>query len=376
MYDPVNLRSQYREMEHGKAQLAGIRAAIEAADAHKDVPYQIYFRTQFCEESVFYGDDLDMVVMFPELLALVDQHPDAPATRYNSMFRNSYDHVLWVYKWLLEDCELFYQISMEDCMRFFEDYKQRCIAYGYNLRPYYEYLYSFYDSMEDLRGEEAFAMFSQLPRDENCNCKACERNLEIDYYLKRDDLMKAELLSREIENRILTCGAREKNKAWLRMKRNYLHYYLSKKDCEKIAEYCRLRERNRNGEREFECWEDFLEGYAYVDMGKALKIYKKCWKGWLEERCPADIYGNNQRICIFFRELGKARKRSSVKINFDSSFPLYRESGKYEIEELYQFYYHRAREVAEKFDARNGTDAYCRGLEGQMRNKLPQASIE
>ena len=67
MYDPVNLRSQYREMEHGKAQLAGIRAAIEAADAHKDVPYQIYFRTQFCEESVFYGDDLDMVVMFPEL---------------------------------------------------------------------------------------------------------------------------------------------------------------------------------------------------------------------------------------------------------------------------------------------------------------------
>jgi len=85
MYDPVNLRSQYREMEHGKAQLAGIRAAIEAADAHKDVPYQIYFRTQFCEESVFYGDDLDMVVMFPELLALADQHPDAPATRYKSL---------------------------------------------------------------------------------------------------------------------------------------------------------------------------------------------------------------------------------------------------------------------------------------------------
>ena len=366
MYDPAGLREKYRKMEHGKAQMAGIRAAIEEADAHKDVPYQIYFRTQFCEESQFYGDDLDMLVMFPELLALADRYPEAPTTQHNSGFQNSYAHVLWVYKWLLEDCAQFYQIPMEDCMRFFEDYRQRCMAFGYNLRPYYEYLYFFYDSMEDPRREEAFAMFAKLPHDRNCNCRACERNLEIEYYLKHDDLIKAGRLSREIENRTLICGTKERNKAWLRMKRQYMQYYLRKKDYEKIAEYCRLVERNRNGEREFECWSEFMEGYAYVDMGKALKIYKKCWKDWLGERCPADIYDINRRACVFFRELRKVNKREFIKINFDATFPLYQESGKYQMEELYEFHYNRAKEVAEKFDARNGTDTYCKRLERVM----------
>ncbi len=363
MYNPVRLQQQYREMEHGKARMAGIRAAIEAADEHKDISYQIYFRTQFCEESTFYGDDLDMVVMFPEILSLADRNPDAPTTQFNSGYRNSYDHVLWIYKWLLEDCESFYQISMEDCQRFFEDYKRRCIAFGYNLRPYYEYIYSFYDCMDDPRSDEAFAEFYRLPRDGNCNCKACERNLEIEYYLKRDNLEKAKELSKEIENYSLICSAKEKNRAWLRLKKHFLHYYLRHEDYGKFVEYSRLLERYMNGEREFECWDDFLKGYACVDIGKALKIYKKCWKDWMEERCPADIYENNKSACIFFRELKKVRKGNFIKISFDTDFPLYQENGKYRIEDLYQFHWKRAKEVAEKFDARNGTNSYCKGLE-------------
>ncbi len=362
MYNPVELRERYRELEHGRARMAGIRAAIEEADKHKDISYQIYFRAQFCEESVFYGDDLDMVVMFPEMLSLVDRYPDAPTTRHNSSYKNSYSNVLWIYKWLLEDCERFYQIPMEDCLKFFEDYKQRCIATGYNLRPYYEYVYSFYDSMGDSRGEKAFGRFRKLPHDSNCNCRACERNLEINYYLDHDEFETAVRLSQDIENHRLLCSTIEKNRAWLRMKKHFLHYYLRKKEYEKIAEYCRLIERNMNGEREFECWSDFLEGYAYVDIGKALKIYKKFWKEWLSERCPGEAYDNDISACVFFRELGKARKGEYVKIGFDDTFPLFREDGRYRIEELYKYHYNRAREVAEKFDARNGTDFYCRSL--------------
>ncbi len=363
MYDPAGLRKKYIEMERGRARMSGIRTAIEAADQYKDVPYQIYFRIQFCNESMFYGDDLDMVVMFPELLALADRHPDAPVTQYNRGFGSSMAHVMWVYKWLLDACTQFYQIPMEDCMKFFEDYKERCLGMGYSLRPYYGCLYYFYDCMGSPKSEEAFAMFERMPHDRNSNCRACERNQEIEYYLDHDNLQQAVRLSREIENFTLTCGSEEKYTSWLRMKKHFLQYYVRKKDEKKIVEYSRLIERHMNREREFACWDDFMEGYAYADIGKALKIYKNHWKDWLTERCPADIYECNRSACVFFRELKKDRKGEFIKIPFDGTFPLYVESGRYRIEELYQFHYDRARDIAEKFDARNGTDAYCKRLE-------------
>jgi len=376
MYDPVEMRKKYMELERGKPRMAGIRSAIAEADKHKDVPYQIYFRSQFCEESCFYGDGLDMVVMFPELLALVDKNPSAPTTRHNRNFKNSLDNVLWVYKWVLGHCESFYQVSIEDWLAFLEDFKKRSLAFGYNLRPYYEYLYELYNAMDDPRSEEAFAQFEKLPHDGNCNCRACERNTEINYYLEHDNLDMAVRLSREIENFSLICGASEKNRAWLRLKKNYLWYYLRHRDKEKIAEHCRLLERNMNGEAEFDCWSELLEGYAWVDLGKALKIYKEHWKEWLEERCPVSVYGQNKQACIFFRELGKARKGEYVKLPLDTAFSGYREDGKYRIRDMYQFHYGRAWDMAEKFDARNGTDAYCKTLEEALADTIPAEKAE
>ena len=46
----------------------------------------------------------------------------------------------------------------------------------------------------------------------------------------------------------------------------------------------------------------------------------------------------------------------------DAAFPLYEESGQYSIAALQRFYYERARETAERFDKRNGSDYYCRQL--------------
>jgi len=365
MYDPVRLREKYMAMEAGKSRMVGIHAAIEAADSHGDVPYQIYFRIKLCEESCFYGDELDMMVIFPELLALADQHPDAPTTRYNRGYKNSMDNVLWIYKWILSTCEEFYQIPLEDYLKFQEDYKNRCLAMGYSLRPYYEYVYSFYDCINDPRREEAFAMFQNTPWDENCNCKACERNTEIDFYLDQDDLERATAFAYDIENFTLTCGAKEKKRAWLRMKKHFLRYYLRKRDFKMVAEYCGLLERNKgvNKEREFDFWSVLMESYSYIDIGKALKIYKDCWKILMEERCPSDIYGHNKRAAIFFRELGKARKGEFVKLSLDAVFPGYREDGRYRIRDMYRFHYNRAKAVADKFDERNGTNAYCAGLE-------------
>lgn len=143
-YDPDWIMDELlEETEHGKPAMEVLRYAIKEADRHQDVPYRFAFRIQFCRESTFYGDGLELLVMFPELLSLADQYPEqAGNPRY--VFRYEGEHVMWVYKWILDNCQDFYQISMEDCKNFFEDYRKRCVSMGLSLRNYYCTLYGFY----------------------------------------------------------------------------------------------------------------------------------------------------------------------------------------------------------------------------------------
>lgn len=362
MYNPDELKERYENLEHGKSRIAGIRDAIREADKHNDLPFQVYFRMQLCHESNFYDDSMDMMIVFPEALALVDKHPDIPATHYNDdVYKDGIDQILWVYKWILGACIDYPQIPLEDCMNFFEDFKKRCLAYGYNLKPYYSNLAWLYKYIDVDKQEQYLKEFAKLPRDGNADCAACDRNAEIDAYLKKGDLKTAERLARDIENFTLTCG--DRISAWLRMKGYFMVYYMDQKDFETAERYCRLIERNLNGETEFEKWDDFLYCYTHTNMGKALKIYKEHWKDWIKERCPNDSFDHDCSCWVFFRELAKERKRKTIKLNLDSTFPLYREDDTYVIEELADFYYKRSLDTALKFDKRNGSDWFQRELE-------------
>lgn len=357
-YDPEELERGFDDMEHGKARTDAIRSAIEAADAHGDTPFRIFFRLKLCEESCFYGDSMDMMVVFPEVLAIIDRYPDTPSTCFDSGYADEMDHVLWVYKWVISNCKDFYQIPMEDCLKFFEDFKRRSQAYGYNLRPYYSYLYDFYEEIDPEKAREAFFAFESLPRDGNCDCKACEQNNRIEFWLKNGEPERARELAAGIENFTLRCG-HDRMSAWLRLKSHYMQYHLRREEFEEAGKYCRILERQTLQDTEFQCWDNFLYCYACRDMlGRALRIYKAHWKDWLEERDPSEVYDNSINIAHFFKKLQQERESDTIKLSLDTAFPLYRESGEYSISELYCYYYDRAEDMADKFDRRNGTSHY------------------
>lgn len=360
-YNPEELKRAYNQVEHGKAREDAIRSAIEAADAHEDTPFRIYFRLDLCEESDFYGDSLDMMVVFPEILAIADRYPDTPATCFNSFYKNAMAHILWVYKWILGSCTDFYQIPMADCLKFFEDFKRRSQAYGYNLRPYYSLLHDFYEEIDPEKAKEAFYAFERLPRDGNCDCRACEQNNIVEFWLKNGEPERAEELAANIENFTLRCG-HDRKAAWLRLKKHYLEYHLRRREFEEAEKYCRLLERHALQDTEYRCWSRFLCCYAHRDIGKALRIYKAHWKDWMEERNPSAIFHASIDIATFFKRLREERKTDTIKLSLDAAFPLYQESGQYRIDDLYRYYYDRARETAERFDRRNGTDHYCSEL--------------
>lgn len=363
-YNPDELKRIYDGVEHGKARMAAIRSAIEAADANEDTPFRIYFRLILCEESNFYGDSMDMMVIFPEALAIADRYPDTPCTHFNDrVFKNCMGHVLWVYKWILNHCSSFYQIPMEDCMNFFEDYKRRCQAYGYNLQTYYKYLYNFYDMMgKEPEACEAFHAFERMSRDGNSDCIACDRNGIVGFYLDRDETERAAELAEDIENFKLRCH-HDKMASWLRLKRIYMNYYLDHRQFEEAEKCCRMIERHMIEAVEYQEWDAFLYCYAHTNMGKALQIYKAHWKDWQEEWNPSDAFWTGLNVLRFFKKLGEDRKGKTVKLPLDATFPLYREDEQYVIEDLYQYYYDRSEKLAKLFDARNGTDRYRKKLE-------------
>ena len=356
-YDPERLKRAYDKMEHGKARAAAIREAIEAADAHDDTSFRVFFRLELCEESDFYGDCMDMMVIFPEALAIVDRYPDTPTTCFDNHYKDEMDHILWVYKWLLSNCSDFYQIPLEDCFKFFEDFERRSQAYGYNLRPYYDLISVFYKAIDPEKSKEAFYAFERLPRDGNCDCKACERNTQVKFRLKNGEYERAKELARDIENFTLRCG-HDRMASWLRLQTHYMEYHLDRKEFKEAEKCCRILERQTLQDTEYQCWDSFLYCYAYLDMGKALRIYKAHWKDWQDQRDPSVIFDNSLNIARFFRKLMEERKTGTIKLSLDATFPLYRENGQYKISDLYQYYYNRASEMAERFDHRNGTEYF------------------
>ena len=71
---------QYVHMQASVARAGAIRSAINQADLNKDIPYMMFFREELCDESYWFVDELEVVTVYPEFLAIMD--------RYSSLWCN------------------------------------------------------------------------------------------------------------------------------------------------------------------------------------------------------------------------------------------------------------------------------------------------
>ena len=363
MYNPHSLKENYDKMAHGKAKSEAIRDAISEADKNNDLAFQLYFRGELCYESTFYGDSLDTVIIFPEMLSLVDRHPDIPSTKYNSAYTDGMDYILWIYKWILADCTDFYQIPFDDCIKFFEDFKKRSTAYGYNLKPYYKNLALFYEKIDIELANKYTEQSAMLPADGNCDCQACQRNFEIDMALKNNDLEKAKRLSRDIEDFSLKCSPKEPMSAWLRLNDHYMDYYINKKEFDTAKVYLKNIKKHKSERTEQNNDERQIYIYVHKNPAKAIRLFQNHWKNLITNRCPYDAFDNHLYMYGFFKELEKQSTSPTVMLELDNSFPLYNETGEYNLSQLKDFYHDKALDIAEKFDARNRSDYFKNRLE-------------
>lgn len=357
-YNPEKLVYNYRRLGHGKARVSAIRYAINQADINNDIPYMIFFREELCDESSWFADELDVVTVFPELLSLSDKYPDAGLTRFQQGGDIQAD-LLYMYNHLLDSCLSFYQIPFEDCVNFHNDYKKRWVAYGHSPRKAYDNFVEFYLETGHMESAKEFlCKFKAIPP-ASYDCVACSTVTEIKYYLLNNEKEKADKLSEKIEDGTLRCNGTLSD-SLLRLKQQHLKYYILHGIYDKAAEAADILEHSGSEVKVHNRWASFMCAYASLKPGRGLRIYKKHWKEWEDEKDQYERFYEFKDAACFFNYLKKDKK--TIKLDTSNIFPLYNETSIYSTEDLCNYYYKEAEDVAKKFDNRNGTDKFMNEL--------------
>ncbi len=357
-YNPEKLVYGYRKLGHGRARASAIRYAINQADINNDIPYMVFFREELCHESSWFLDELDVVTVFPELLSLLDNHPDAWHTPF-WQGRDIQTDILEMYGHLLDACLSFYQIAFEDCINFYNDYKKRLVAYGYSPREAYVDFAEFYIETGHMDSAKKYLRKARAIPFSKSDCIACATITEIKYYLLEDEKEKADKLAEKIRNGTLRCRG-VLSDSMLGLERTYLKYYILNGDYDKAAEAADILEHSSSEVKVYNRWASFMCAYASQKPGHGLRIYKKHWKDWEDENDQYERYYEFKDAACFFKYLKNSRE--TIKLDTGSTFPLYNNTSIYSTEELCQYYYGEAESIAKKFDKRNGTDKFTNEL--------------
>ena len=142
-YNPQKLKAAYGRLGHGKAKADAMRYAIQQADLNNDIPYMVFFRQEFCNEAMWYADEIDIYTVFPELLALIDRYPDTEPVLPNNDINDIMEDVLYIYGSMVVDSSDYYQIPFKECERLFDDYTKRMTSAGYSASLPYRYRAAF-----------------------------------------------------------------------------------------------------------------------------------------------------------------------------------------------------------------------------------------
>lgn len=370
-YNPKEIDFNIDKLQHGKPRTNAIRYAVEQADLNNDIPFMIYFRKRLCSESSWYGDSLDVITIYPELLSLIDRYPDTELVIPGD-YKNITEYVLDGYESLLSVADDFYQVSYDDCIKFHMDFEKRRLALGFGARESSRMMAEFYIQCGDMDSAGRYVgKFTKCPMETKADdCPGCGANTQICYYLYNNEKEKADKIAEKIEDFTLMCTGGDRIFSLMRMKGHYLNYYIRHGDYVHAAEEAHSMERMVTADsiKEYKPWASFMCAYVHSKPGRGLRIYKSHWKELQQENNPHDRYYCFKGAAAFFKGFKEEKDTDTVKLILDSSFPLYQEDNIYQIDSLYKYYYNEVVRIAEAFDKRNRTNRYMEELMATIDN--------
>ena len=182
-YNPEALRETCRAMQSGDPRMRAIRSAVAAAEQANDLPWAIRFHHDLIHESVFSGDRYQALVDFPQYLALVRKDPE--------LERENLWDTLWMFKWIVEAATEFYQIEKKQVIGWFSEYRRMLLENGYSPRSWFEKRAIFNCYCDRAKMRLDFESFQDARRDAMDDGEASELDSVVRFALETGDTKKA-----------------------------------------------------------------------------------------------------------------------------------------------------------------------------------------
>jgi hypothetical protein len=337
------------EMREGDEKIMMLEEAVRLADTTGDVRLQYLARESFIEAAYFGGVPEKALVAYAWCLAQFDRDPD----QFGEW------RILWRYKWMVNVICDFPQIPREKIYEMLDDMERRFLRAGSGLRAVYKYRYRterFFGNREE--AIRLYHLSEQTGRDDLSDCAACETDERVTFSLYTGNDAQA------LRQAAPLLGGRQKCRSV--PQRTYSKVLLPLLRLGRTDEAWQYHRRGYSmlaGDRamlDYLC-EHILFLSLYGDTKGAAQVLENHYH-WTEENTNLYERFMFYRAAWLFLEVASDAGEDKLRLLMPRSFPLYEAGGEYETARLKGWFEARARELAQKFDERNGTDYFTREL--------------
>lgn len=337
-------KNVYDQLKHGEERYKYLKKLIAEEDAAHNYSEAFELRYKYISESVMHDDLFKGIIMFPEFMAYYDAHSDV-CDRHSLM---------WAFKWILEDVVDFYQVSSEKIEEYFEEFRKRCEEYGISLRTYYMKKMNFYSYMDIEKTKQCQKHFRRLERDELSDCAACELNNDICMELRYGSEKKAMEMLADMLRRGVSCAEVPEVTFGECVK-----HFTQTGNIAEAEYYAEMMMPMIKGEESTFLKEisNVLLLKALISPNEAYDIFKHSINVFLESKNP-DMRFHFAHAAARFFDAAISDDHKKVVIKLPHSFPMYNAENEYELQKMRDYFADIAKDIADKFDERNGSDYY------------------
>ena len=320
-----------------------LEEAVKISDSHQDVDLGFWTREELIDCSTFSGFCEKALVAFSWCLAQFDKNPED----YDSF------NLLWRYKMMIQNLRFFSRISQQQIDNSINDLARRYREYGYNMKPIYKL--KAWNAMSMNNREiviENYEKWRTTPKDSSSDCRACEQNFEVEYYVYLKDWEQALVKAKPIFKKHLSCTEVPhvtvpillipflhkygKEKALIEQKKNYKMIAKNPDFLQEVASH--------------------LEFFVIIkDFAKAIELLEKHLIWSLETLIESRQFGFFRCSYLLMKSLVE-EKEETIKLRLPRTFALYNTKGIYKTQELKDWFSQQSSSLAQNFDRRNGNN--------------------
>ncbi len=338
-------------LAEGESKVRLLEEAVRLADAHKDVGLAYRLRDTLIDAATFGGFPDKALVAFAWCRGQQKKDPK----------RFDPEEMLWKQKWVVGRIKEFPHITRKQIADALDDVEQCYKASGSGDRAVLKLRYQAAREMGDAPEvvEQLWNAWLEARRDYLTDCRVCELDDELDHHVDMGEWQQVLRKAKPILDGRKSCAEIP------HLTLGTVLYPLFK-----LGALEQAREVHRRGyamvtkNREFlSTVGEHLEFLTLTDnLSRGLSLLEK-HLGWaLDHPSYRDRFTFYTAAAFLLERLLATGERDEVSLRLPRAFPEYKVNGGYDVRALHAWTLGQARDIANRFDTRNGTDRFARLL--------------